>query len=241
MPFGSRNGPSAFQRVTQSVLAPYLWLFTLVYIDDIVVFSLTFKDHIHHWDSVFEAIEKSGLTLSPAKCFLGYQSLLLLGQKVSRLGPSTHKEKIDAIVALKEPNTVNELQTFLNIAKTMETQKHQENTEDLAGVKVEVPIFTNQTEKDAKAEKQTITYVSSETFNLLITIDPAEIKRVQNSYQNDPYFRKVFEKLTEEEEEEEIARQPVLLSSIHQTRIGKGTKNCVYWKGISQEYSGRES
>ncbi len=112
MPFGLRNGPSVFQRVTQSVLAPYLWLFTLVYIDDIVVFSLTFKDHIHHLDLVFKAIEKSGLTLSPAKCFLGYQSLLLLGQKVSRLGLSTHKEKTDAIVALKEPNTINELQTF---------------------------------------------------------------------------------------------------------------------------------
>ena len=46
MPFGLQNGPSVFQRVTQTVLAPYLWLFTLVYIDNIVVYSVTFKDHV---------------------------------------------------------------------------------------------------------------------------------------------------------------------------------------------------
>ncbi len=122
---------------------------------------------------------------------------------------------------------------LLNIVKTMETHKHQENTEDLTGVTVEVPIFTNQTQKNTKPEKQTITYVTSETFNLLITIDPEEIKRVQDSYQNDPYFRKVFEKLTEEEENE-IARQQSYYPQFTKSgknlcilRIGKGTKNCV--------------
>ena len=39
MPFGLRNGPAIFQRIMQGILAPYLWIFTLVYIDDIVVFS----------------------------------------------------------------------------------------------------------------------------------------------------------------------------------------------------------
>ena len=38
MPFGLRNGPSIFQRVMQGILAPYLWIFCLVYIDDIVVY-----------------------------------------------------------------------------------------------------------------------------------------------------------------------------------------------------------
>ncbi len=39
MPFGFRNGPAVFQRVMQGVLAPFLWIFALVYIDDIVIFS----------------------------------------------------------------------------------------------------------------------------------------------------------------------------------------------------------
>ncbi|KAI4294043.1 hypothetical protein K525DRAFT_155983, partial [Schizophyllum commune Loenen D] len=41
--------------------------------------------------------------------------LMLLGQKVSRLGLSTHKEKVDAIVALEEPKNIGELQTFLGM------------------------------------------------------------------------------------------------------------------------------
>ena len=83
MPFGLQNGPSIFQRVTQTILAPYLWLFTLVYIDDIVVYSVEFKDHVVHIRLVLHAARKAKLTLSPAKCFLGYCSLLLLGQRAS--------------------------------------------------------------------------------------------------------------------------------------------------------------
>lgn len=115
MPFGYRNGPSLFQRIMQNVLAPFLWIFALVYIDDIVVFSLTFDDHLRHLDQVFSAIEKANITLSPGKCHFAYQSLLLLGQKVSRLGLSTHKEKVDAIMALEVPRNVSELHTFLGM------------------------------------------------------------------------------------------------------------------------------
>lgn len=115
MPFGYRNGPSVFQRVMQGVLAPFLWIFALVYIDDIVIFSKTFEDHMSHLDQVLSAIIKAKMTLSPSKCHLGYQSLLLLGQKVSRLGLSTHKEKVDAIVELTEPRNKQELQTFLGM------------------------------------------------------------------------------------------------------------------------------
>ncbi len=115
MPFGFRNGPAVFQRVMQGILAPFLWIFALVYIDDIVIFSKTFEDHLKHIDSVLKAIGDSGITLSPKKCNLGYHSLRLLGQKVSRLGLSTHKEKIDAIVSLKEPTCVQELQAFLGM------------------------------------------------------------------------------------------------------------------------------
>jgi hypothetical protein len=66
-------------------------------------------------DAIFGAIVEANLTLSPAKCHLGYQSLMLLGQKVSRLGLSTHKEKVEAIQQLEEPKNVSELQTFLGM------------------------------------------------------------------------------------------------------------------------------
>ena len=115
MPFGYRNGPAVFQRVMQKVLAPFLWIFALVYIDDIVIFSKTFDDHCRHIDTVLGAIQSSRITLSLSKCHFAYQSIMLLGQKVSRLGLSTHKEKVDAILQLDNPRNVHDLQVFLGM------------------------------------------------------------------------------------------------------------------------------
>jgi hypothetical protein len=93
----------------QGVLSPFLWLFALVYINDIVVFSKSWEDHLVHLDKVLGAIASAGITLSPTKCFVGYSSILLLGQKVSRLGLSTHLEKVRAIVELARPKSLADL------------------------------------------------------------------------------------------------------------------------------------
>ena len=113
MPFGYKNRPSIFQRVMQNVLAPFLWIFVFVYINDIIIFSLTLEDCISHLNRVFKAIEKSGVILATTKCHFRYQSLLLLGQKVSRLGLLTHKEKVDTILQLDKPKNYHDLQVFL--------------------------------------------------------------------------------------------------------------------------------
>jgi hypothetical protein len=115
MPFGLRNGPSIFQRVMQGILAPYLWIFCLVYIDDIVIYSKSYEEHIIHLDLVLKAIEEAGIMLSPGKCHLFYDSILLLGHKVSRLGLSTHEEKVKAILELERPTKLLQLQTFLGM------------------------------------------------------------------------------------------------------------------------------
>jgi hypothetical protein len=115
MPFGYKNGPSIFQRIMQNVLTPFLWIFALVYIDDIVIFSKTFDDHLEHLDQVFKAVAETGITLATTKCHFAYQSLLLLGQKVSRLGLSTHMEKVSAILNLEEPKNTHQLQIFLGM------------------------------------------------------------------------------------------------------------------------------
>ena len=84
----------------QSILAPYLWIFCLIYINDIVIYSKSYEEHLVHLDKVLEAIEKSGITLSP-KCHLFYSSILLLGHKVSRLGLLMHVGRVEAIMNLK--------------------------------------------------------------------------------------------------------------------------------------------
>lgn len=115
LPFGLHNGPSNFQRVMQSILAPYLWIFCLVYIDNIVIYSKSYQEHIDHLDKVLEAIEKAGLTLSLKKCHLFYGSIPLLGHKVSRLGLLTHAEKVMAIMELDHPKKLSQLQAFLGM------------------------------------------------------------------------------------------------------------------------------
>ena len=87
----------------------------LVYIDDIVIFSKTFDDHLDHLDQMFKAVAKTGITLATTKCHFAYQSLLLLRQKVSRLGLSTHMEKVSAILNLESPKNPHDLQIFLYI------------------------------------------------------------------------------------------------------------------------------
>jgi hypothetical protein len=90
-------------------------LFTLVYVDDIVVYSKSWEEHLVHLDKVLSAIAAAGITLKPRKCFVGFASILLLGQKVSQLGLSTHKEKVAAIQELARPTSVNDLQKFLGM------------------------------------------------------------------------------------------------------------------------------
>jgi len=97
----------------QDVLAPFLWIFALVYIDDIVIFSQSFEDHLSHLDQVFKAVAETRITLATTKCHFAYQSLLLLREKVSHLGLSTHMEKVSAILNLDIPKNIHNLQIFL--------------------------------------------------------------------------------------------------------------------------------
>ena len=116
MPFGWRNGPLVFQQAMQEILSPFLWIFTLVYINDIVVYSKTFKEHSKHVDTVLKAIAESGSTLSPPKCHLGHRSIVVLGNIVSRLGLLTHHEKLKAMWELEAPKDHKKLETFLGLA-----------------------------------------------------------------------------------------------------------------------------
>ncbi|QRV87090.1 Retrovirus-related Pol polyprotein from transposon [Ceratobasidium sp. AG-Ba] len=111
-PFGLAHGPAEFQQRMDGTLAEYNWDFLCVYIDDIIIFSKSFEEHLAHIGLVLAAITKSGFTLSPKKCNFGFVSLLLLGHKVSRLGMSSHQEKVDAIINMAEPKNKKELMTL---------------------------------------------------------------------------------------------------------------------------------
>jgi hypothetical protein len=66
LPFGLKNALEKFQWVMDQVLVGFN--FAKCYIDDIIVFSLTLGDHMHHYQKVFGKLKEHNLKLHPGKC-----------------------------------------------------------------------------------------------------------------------------------------------------------------------------
>ena len=73
MPFGLRNAPATFSRLVSKLLLG-LDSFCAVYLDDIIIFSDSWEEHLRHLRMVFDRIRDARLTLSPSKCCLLYTS-----------------------------------------------------------------------------------------------------------------------------------------------------------------------
>lgn len=89
--------------------------FVAVYVDDIMVYSDSFDDHLAHLDKIFARLEEYNVTLSAAKTFLGFTEVTILGQKVSSLGLTTTRERTEALTSLKFPQTLKELEHYLGL------------------------------------------------------------------------------------------------------------------------------
>ncbi len=116
MPFGLTNAPGTFQRLMNKILKPVLYESTLVYLDDIIVFSKTLDDHIRHLETVFKILAEAGLKLKLKKCDFLKEEINYLGHVVSRNGVSPNDAKIASIVNYPEPTTAKELSSFLGLA-----------------------------------------------------------------------------------------------------------------------------
>lgn len=115
MPFGIRNGPSIFQRIMDQVLGNAKWSYALVYIDDIVVYSKTFDEHLEHLDKLFTKLSPSKLTLSIPKSHLCHQEIVALGHNISRLGIGLNKANLRAISEFPRPTRLKDVQSFLGL------------------------------------------------------------------------------------------------------------------------------
>lgn len=113
MPFGLCNAPATFQRLMECVLSGLNFEICLLYIDDIIVFSETFDQHIDRLSTVLDKLQSANLKISPKKCSLFQKEVSFLGHIVSADGISTDPEKTKAIESWPEPKSVSELRSFL--------------------------------------------------------------------------------------------------------------------------------
>ena len=103
MPFGLCNAPATFQRLMEYILAGLQWDHCLVYLDDIVVFSTTFDQHVKKLRAVFSRLSAAGLKLKPSKCYFGQKSVNYLGHVVGVEGLQPDQRKVQAVMDFPRP------------------------------------------------------------------------------------------------------------------------------------------
>ncbi|CAF1505539.1 unnamed protein product [Rotaria sordida] len=118
---GLKNSPPSFQRVMADILSPCRQ-FALVYIDDIVVYSRSFEEHLKHIHQVLSILSQHNFQLNPSKCSIFRQQIDYLSHTISEQGVKPNNEKIQAIIKLREPSTLAE-------AKVMCEKLEKENLE----------------------------------------------------------------------------------------------------------------
>ncbi|MBW0548553.1 hypothetical protein O181_088268 [Austropuccinia psidii MF-1] len=117
MLFGIKNVPSNFQRMMNKIFLEELsegWL--IIYIDDIIVFSKTWEEHIYRLSRVLTKIQCVNMKISLRKCHFEFKELKALGHVVSGLSLGIDKNKVSAVSLKPIPQKKKEIQSFLGFA-----------------------------------------------------------------------------------------------------------------------------
>ena len=114
MPFGMKSAPATFQRMMHDVLAG-LELFVGTYIDDIIIHSPTFEDHLQHVEKVFERLAEARLVAKPSKCVAGHAQVSYLGNLVGVGEMQPLRSKVECIERYPIPETKKQLRSFLGL------------------------------------------------------------------------------------------------------------------------------
>ena len=116
MPFGLANAPATFQYLMQKTMGDLHLSQCLLYIDDIIIFSSSFEEHLQRLEAVFQRLKKAGLKLKPSKCHLFHEKVKYLGHIISSDGIETDPSKIEALKHWPTPSSVQDMRRFLGFA-----------------------------------------------------------------------------------------------------------------------------
>ncbi|GFU92707.1 retrovirus-related Pol polyprotein from transposon 297 [Trichonephila clavipes] len=116
MPFGLSGVAPNFQKAIDIILKPVIGRFVMVYMDDVIITSPSFNEHIDHLNQVFTLLRDAGLTLNKEKCHFARDKLKYLGLIISKEGIETDNSKVKAIAEMKPPKNNKEVSKFLGMA-----------------------------------------------------------------------------------------------------------------------------
>lgn len=115
MPFGLCNAPATFERMMDNLLRHLKWTMCLCYLDDVVVFSKTFDEHLQRLEVVLQCLQEADLILNPKKCLFGAKQIKILGHLVSGEGIRPDPDKVLAVSNFPVPKNIHDVRSFLGL------------------------------------------------------------------------------------------------------------------------------
>ena len=116
VPFGLCNAPATFSRLMDRVLAGLHWETCLFYLDDIIVFSKTWEEHVARLRQVFDRLRQAKLKLGAEKCTFAAAEVSYLGHRVTVDGLLPDPDLLKAIRDIEAPKSATEVRSFLGLA-----------------------------------------------------------------------------------------------------------------------------
>ena len=113
MPFGMKNAPSTFTRLMSQVTGKLEGC--VVYIDDVVIYSESWQEHVQRTKSLFEKLSESNLTVNLKKSEIGKASVTYLGHQVGSGKILLKAAQVQAINDFSQPRNKKEVMRFLGM------------------------------------------------------------------------------------------------------------------------------
>ena len=117
LPQGITNGPATFQRIVNHVLGPTRWRYALAYIDDIIIYSKTFDEHLDHLNEICQSLKQARFRLNPEKCEIAHTKTDYLGHRIERGDIRPCPRNINGLLDTGIPRTADEACKFVKAAE----------------------------------------------------------------------------------------------------------------------------
>ncbi|KAG2191485.1 hypothetical protein INT47_004957, partial [Mucor saturninus] len=117
LPFGLCNAPPVFQTLMNRILGEYIDKTTIVYLDDILIYSKTLDEHKIHVRQILDVLRKEKLIANLKKCEFCRKELNFVGFRITETGISPSPEKVQVVQQWSRMKNVQEVRQFIGFAK----------------------------------------------------------------------------------------------------------------------------